>query len=458
MEISLLLAFGLGIIVLLVFILGLKINAFVSLLISSITVGIAAGMDSSTIIKTITDGMGGTLGYIAIVIGLGSIFGEILRESGSTEKLSSALLNTFGVKKSPIALSITGFIIAIPVFFDVAFIILMPVLYGLQKKTKKSLLFFAIPLLASLAITHAFIPPTPGPIAVAELIKADLGWVILFGFIVGVPVTIISGIIFGRFISNKIFVPIPEHMDEIESKDSEIKEGGGSADNKKPPELWLILGLIAIPICLIVLNTVAKATFQNKETIVYEFITFIGNPIVALIISVLFAWLFLGVLKGFSLQKLQDISVKALGPAGIIILITGAGGVFKQMLVNTGAGEMLANEFAKLSITPLLLAFSLALIVRLLQGSATVAMITAAGIMAPIVENMGLGSAQLALMVLAVAAGASGFSHVNDSGFWLVNRYLGMSEINTIKSWTAMTGILSVSAIIIILLISTVVA
>ena len=458
MEISLLLAFGLGIAVLLILILALKINAFVSLLISSITVGLAAGMDAGTIVKTVTDGMGGTLGYISIVIGLGAIFGEILRESGSTEKLSAALLKKFGVKNSPIALSITGFIIAIPVFFDVAFIILMPVLYGLQKKTKKSLLFFAIPLLASLAITHAFIPPTPGPIAVAELINADLGWVILFGIIVGVPVTIISGIIFGRFISNKIYVPVPEHMDLEDKRESGLQSSTILGAPDKSPPLWGILGLIAIPIVLIVLNTVANATFENKESLLYEAISFLGNPIIALIISVMFAWLFLGVMRGFSLQKLQDLSVKALGPAGIIILITGAGGVFKQMLVTTGAGEMLATEFAKLSITPILLAFLLALIVRLLQGSATVAMITAAGIMAPIIENMGLAPAPLALMVLAIAAGASGFSHVNDSGFWLVNRYLGMTELDTMKSWTAMTGILSVSAIVIILILSLFVA
>ncbi len=192
----------------------------------------------------------------------------------------------------------------------------------------------------------------------------------------------------------------------------------------------------------------------DKESEILSILNFIGNPIIALIISVLLAWYTLGVRAGYPLDKLQDLTVKALGPAGIIILITGAGGVFKEMLIATGAGEMLANQFALLSITPLLLAFLLALVVRLIQGSATVAMVTAAGIMAPIVEGMDLGQAQMALMVLAVAAGASGFSHVNDSGFWLVNRYLGISEAQTLKSWTVMTGILSISALCIILLIS----
>lgn len=449
METTLILAFALGVGLLLVLILLLKINAFVSLLISSILVGLMAGMNFETIIDTVKEGMGGTLGFIAIVIGLGAIFGEILRESGATERLSSALLKVFGVKRSPIALSITGFIIAIPVFFDVAFIILMPVLYSLQKKTKKSLLFFAIPLLASLAVTHAFIPPTPGPIAVAGYFNADLGWVILFGIIVGLPVTIISGILFGKYISNKIYVDVPDHLKEI--SESGLKS---EKDVSKTPPLWGILLIIAIPIFLIVCNTVANAVITDESSLLLSFLSFVGNPIIALIISVMLAWFFFGVLGGHGLDKLQDLSVKALGPAGIIILITGAGGVFKQMLVKTGAGEMLANAFSELSLTPLLLAYVLALIVRLLQGSATVAMITAAGIMATIVESMNLGQAQLALMVLAVAAGASGFSHVNDSGFWLVNRYLGITEAQTLRSWTMMTGILSINAIFIILIIS----
>ncbi len=450
MEPNLIFAFGAGVILLLVLILVLKINAFVSLLISSISVGLNSGMNLETIINTVKDGMGGTLGFIAIVIGLGAIFGEILRESGATERLSSSLLKVFGVKRSPIALSITGFIIAIPVFFDVAFIILMPVLYSLQKKTKKSLLFFAIPLLASLAVTHAFIPPTPGPIAVAGYFNADLGWVILFGIIVGLPVTIISGILFGRYISNKIYVDVPDHLKEI--SESGLKS---QKDVSQTPPLWGVLLIIAVPIFLIVCNTVANAVITDESSILLSFLSFVGNPIIALIISVMLAWFFFGVMGGHGLDKLQDLSVKALGPAGIIILITGAGGVFKQMLVETGAGNMLANILVdQLSITPLLLAFILALIVRLLQGSATVAMITAAGIMAPLIEGLDLGQAQIALMVLAVAAGASGFSHVNDSGFWLVNRYLGITEAQTLRSWTVMTGILSISAISIIMILS----
>lgn len=444
---QLILAFGGGIAILLFMILALKVNAFISLLVSSISVGLFSGMDPVMIIDTVKKGMGNTLGFVAIIIGLGAIFGEILRQSGSTEKLSKVILEKFGLERSPLALSLSGFLIAIPVFFDVAFIILIPVIYALQKRTGKSLLYFAIPLLASLAITHAFIPPTPGPIAVADILGADLGWVILFGFIVGLPTTLVSGLWFGKYISKKIFVPVPEDM--------EIEKVGGDQD--MDPPLGAILGLIALPIVLILANTLTAAMFPDPiEGIgqsVLKIIQFLGNPIVALIISTLFALYFLGVKMGYNKSQLQDMSIKALGPAGIIILITGAGGVFKEMLIESGAGEMLANQFARLEITPLIMAFVLALIVRLIQGSATVAMITAAGIMAPILGQMDISPIQNALLVLSIAAGASGFSHVNDSGFWLVNRYLGLSEIDTIKSWTVMTGILSITAFSIILIL-----
>lgn len=446
MDYNLVLAFTCGIGVLLFMILALRISAFISLLVASITVGLVSGMESSLIVDTIIKGMGSTLGFVATIIGLGAIFGEILRQSGSTEKLSKAILGFFGIKHSPLALSLSGFLIAIPVFFDVAFIILVPVIYALQKKTGKSLLYFAIPLLASLAVTHAFIPPTPGPIAVADIINAELGWVIFFGFIVGLPTTIVAGLIFGKFISSKIFVEVPSDM-EIEKEDS----------GELNPNLLIIIGLIGLPIVLILMNTVSSALWKNQESLLLDTIQFLGHPIIALIISTLLALYLLGTRLGFSKDQLQKISLKALGPAGIIILITGAGGVFKQMLIESGAGAMLAEQFAALNVTPIIMAFSVALIIRCVQGSATVAMITAAGIMSPILENVDISPMGLALIVLSIAAGASGFSHVNDSGFWLVNRYLGISESQTLKSWTAMTGILSITALIIIVIINSII-
>jgi len=448
MQPTLLLAFAAGIGILLLLILALRLNAFVALLISSITVGVLAGMPLADILTTVVNGMGGTLGYVAIIIGLGAIFGGVLEYTGATQELSRFLLKRFGPEKAQVALSLSGFLIAIPVFFDVAFIILVPVLYALQRQTGKSLLFYAIPLLASLAVTHAFIPPTPGPIAVAEIIGADLGWIILFGFIVGLPTTWIAGIVFGKYISKKIFAAVPSDQLQIIST---------ATEKITAPPVFLILALILFPLLLIVTNTVLSVIHPIADganpPIWLTIIQFLGHPIIALILSTLLAIYGLGVYCGVSVEKLQEVSIKALQPAGIIILITGAGGVFKQMLVETGAGEMLAQQFIQYNIMPLLAAFIVALLIRLLQGSATVAMITAASIMEPILATLLLSPQLLALTVLGIAAGASGFSHLNDSGFWLVSRYLSLNEQQTLRSWTVMTGILALVAFMILLLL-----
>ena len=481
MDTNLLLAFLGGVGILLLLILFFRLNAFLSLLISSISVGIFTGMPFDKIIENVISGMGGTLGFVATIIGLGAIFGAVLEHSGATEKLANTMLEKFGTENSSTALSLSGFLIAIPVFFDVAFIILIPVIYALQKKTDKSLLFFAIPLLASLAVTHAFIPPTPGPIAVADIVNADLGWIILFGVIVGLPTTIVSGLIFGKYISKKIHITVPEIQLETQKRIS----------SEHSPNIFLVFALILLPIVLILANTAGNAfheasvieQFSTQEQAIANNLTldsegfkaflsqkvedtksftlqltsFLGHPIIALIISTLLALYFLGVRYGATKEDLQEVSMRSLGPAGVIILITGAGGVFKKMLVESGAGEMLAKQFIEYDIMPLLAAYVVALLVRLLQGSATVAMLTAAGIMAPIITNLDMSEIQLALLTLSIAAGASGFSHVNDSGFWLVNRYLGMTEVQTLKSWTVMTGILSVTALVLILILNSIV-
>lgn len=446
MDNSLLLVFLAGISILLILILVFKVHAFISLLIASISIGLLAGMPFSLIIENIGTGMGNTLSFVAVVVGLGAIFGAILEHSGATSKLSDFMLSKFGLKRSAWALGFSGFLIAIPVFFDVAFIILVPVIYALQKKTGKSLLYFAIPLLAGLAVTHAFIPPTPGPIAVADIIGADLGWVIIFGFITAIPTTVIAGIFFGKFISNKIYVAVPKEM-QVQT------EHQAKAYNL---QLFPVFLIILLPLLLIILNTVLNSIFNNTEAkpLWVDALTFIGHPFSALSISTLLAMYLLGLRYGVSRQELQSLSTKALGPAGIIILITGAGGVFKQMLIETGAGIMLAEKIASYTLAPTLIAFIIALLIRLLQGSATVAMITAAGMMAPLISTLELNSQELALIVLSIAAGSSGFSHVNDSGFWLVNRYLGLTEAQTLKSWTMMTGLLAIAAILIISLMS----
>jgi len=441
MNSILLLAIAAGIAVLLILILRFKIQAFLALLIASIVSGLLAGMEPAAIIDTIKTGMGNTLGFVAVVVGLGAMFGAILEHSGGAEAIAHFLLDKFKEKGTSWALMLTGFIIAIPVFFDVAFIILVPMIYSIQRKSGKSLLLYAIPLLAGLAITHAFIPPTPGPIAVADILEADLGWVIVFGVIVGLPTAIISGPLFARYIAKKIHIDAPALVETIKTPIQ--------TPNAQRPSVGMIFAIVGLPIILIVFNTVltsplGEGLLSEKAT---EWVTMIGHPFVALILANLIAWYLLGIRRGTSNKILQTITEKSLGPAGIIILLTGAGGVFKQMLIETGAGKMLATYFQEAGLGIFVVAFLVAALVRILQGSATVAMITAAGVTASVLSGTDIHAMDKALLVIAIASGASILSHVNDSGFWLVSKYLGMTEKQTFKSWTMMTTILALVGI-----------
>ena len=432
MDYQLLLAVLGGIIVLLTLILKLRIPAFIALLIASISAGLFAGMDPATIIDTVKKGMGGTLGFVATVVGLGAMFGAILEHTGGAQRIAGFLLDKFGIKNSPLAMVLAGFLIAIPVFFDVAFIILVPMVYALQRKTGKSLLLYAIPLLAGLAITHSFIPPTPGPIAVADLIDASLGWVILIGFIVGIPTALLSGILFGKYIAKQIHIVAPD---------------AGLETNQaidKNQSIGLIFAIIGLPIVLILMGTFVKSgLIKLEQQFLVETIQLLGHPFTALILANIAAWYLMGRRQGLSKENLFDITSKSMAPAGTIILLTGAGGVFKQVLVDTGAGSMIATSLTEIGFPLIVFGFLAAALVRIIQGSATVAMITGAGLVAPLLEGQANADPKLACLVIAIASGASILSHVNDSGFWLVSQYLGLSEKQTFRSWTMMTTILA---------------
>ena len=431
-----------GIFLLLFLVIRTKLHAFVALLLVSLLVGVAAGMPLGEVINSIQNGMGGTLGFVAVVVGLGAMFGKMLEVSGGAERLAATMISKFGEDKAQWALGVTGFIVAIPVFFDVGFIILVPIVYGLARKTGKSLLHYGIPLLAGLAVTHSFIPPTPGPIAVAELVGAELGWVILFGVLAGIPAMILAGPVFGRFIGKKIHIAIPDYM-ELEEKEYD----------KELPSFGMITSLILIPLVLILLNTLSGVLLDEGNT-VREILTFLGHPFVALTIATMLTFYLLGTKRGYSRQEVQDIATKALEPAGIIILVTGAGGVFKQVLIDSGVGDVLGEMMGDSALPPIVLAFLIATAVRVAQGSATVAMVTAAGLITPLLEMVGMTGPALGLIVIAIASGATVLSHVNDSGFWLVNRYFGMDVKDTLKSWTVMETIIGLTGFVVVLIIS----
>ncbi len=435
-----------GILLLLYLVMRLRLHAFVALLVVSLGVGLATGMQPDAIIDSVTNGMGNTLGFVATVVGLGAMFGKMLEVSGGVDHMANTLLGRFGTSRSQWALALTGFLVAIPVFLDVAFIILVPLVYALARRSGRSLLYYGIPLLAGLAVTHSFIPPTPGPIAVAKLIGADLGYVILFGALCGLPAMIVAGPIFGRFIAARIDARIPDYMENTGSvmSDEEV--------NQRAPGFGLILSIVLLPLALIVLNTVSGFLFGDDSPLV-GWLGFLGHPFVALSLATLMAFTLLGTRRGMTREQVMEVATKALEPAGIIILVTGAGGVFKQMLIDSGVGDVLGNLMADSNLPPILLAFLIATAVRVIQGSATVAMITAAGLMAPVIDTLALSGPVLGLVVIAIASGATVLSHVNDSGFWLVSRYFGLTEKETLKSWTVMETLIGVIGVCMALLI-----
>lgn len=432
-----------AVIFLLVQILYLRLDAFVALLITSLVVAVLGGVPPEEVIGVITDGMGGTLGYIAVVIGLGAMMGEVLRRTGGAKEIAEALLRRSGDEKAPWALSLTGLIVAIPVFFDVALVLFIPLVYSLVERSGRSLLYYAIPLLAGIAVAHACIPPTPGPVAVAALIGADLGWVILFGFVAGIPAVLVGGIWFGRFIGNRIHLDVPAYM----QLDDEIGHEGTT------PSFFASVGVIGFPLVLILVGTVSEV-WVGEGHAAEPWITFIGHPITALTLAILLTFYLVGIRHGYSMNEVRAMARKGLEPVGMIILVTGAGGVLGNVLIETGVGGVLAGAMAVSNLPVVLLAFLLATAVRVSQGSATVSMVTAAGLMAPVAQAGDFSAPLLGMITIAIASGATVLSHVNDSGFWLVSRFLGMDEAQTLKSWTVMETLVGGVAFLVVLVLS----
>lgn len=447
--------------VLLWLILHLKVQAFLALLISSLVVAVGSSaeftggrgrLSLAEIGPMVESGMASSLGFIATIIGLGAIFGALLEHSGGAQALARAMLRLFGEKRAPWAMLATGFVISIPVFLDVGLVILAPILYAIARRTGKSVLAYGLPLLAGMAVTHAFVPPTPGPVWVAYELGVGLGWVILFGCLVGIPTALVAGIVAPAWMAGRIYIAPPE-VD---------REMAGEVEDGKLPSVWLIAGLIGLPVVLIVLGTLArqqlaagigeglsKADYEAALAVAREgagmgvkALMFFGHPILALLLATLGALVFLGYFRRVDRAVLMEVTTRALGPAGIIILITGAGGVFKKFLGESGVGDALKQVFEGMGIPVLLLAYVFAFLVRVAQGSATVAMVTAAGLIASLTE--GLSQPQLALVVVAIAAGGTAVSHFNDSGFWMVSRYLRMTEKQTLQTWTVVSTLVSV--------------
>ncbi|MEX2346709.1 MAG: gluconate:H+ symporter [Balneolaceae bacterium] len=434
-----------SIVLLLVFIMVFRIQAFISLLLVSILVAIFGGVPVGEVAESVRTGMGSTLGYIAIVIGVGTMLGEIIQVSGGARKIAETIIGKFGESKAPWALSMVGLIVAIPVFFEVALILFIPLVYDMTRKTGKSILYYGIPLVGGIAVAHAFIPPTPGPVAVASILGADLGWVILFGLIAGIPSAAAGGIFFGRYISKKIHRGVPDYM-EVEAPEA------GEDNGRIQPTFSMVLSIIALPLILILANTAGDVLLTEGDTL-REWLSFIGHPFTALTLATLLSFYFLGTRLGFTSKEIQQVANRSMQPVGMIILVTGAGGVFGHVLITTGVGNALVDLMESTNLPVILFAFLIATVVRVSQGSATVAMVTSAGLIAPIVEAGSYSAPLLGCITIAIASGATVLSHVNDSGFWLVNQFMGLSEKETLQSWTVMETIIGVTGVTVVLII-----
>ncbi|MEU5896369.1 MULTISPECIES: gluconate:H+ symporter [Streptomyces] len=446
---------ALGIVLLLFLIIKIRLQPFVALLAVSIAVGLAAGLSvtelfgtvqKSDAVSVIESGMGGILGHVAIIIGLGTMLGAILEVSGGAEVLASRLLGLFGEKRAPLAMGLTGLIFGVPVFFDVGIFVLAPIVYAAAKRSGKSILLYCLPLLAGLSMTHAFLPPHPGPVAAAGLLKVDLGWVILMGIVCGIP-AVLAAWVYSAWIGKRIFVPVPQDMVEAadEAKAAVVAEqrAAGVAPQEKPVPLGTVFTIIGTPLFLILLATFSSIAFDPSTF--RSVIEFFGSPFVALTIALLMAYYLLGIRRGWSRKSLETVSTSSLKPVGNILLVVGAGGIFGAVLKASGVAAAISDTFQDVGLPIIVLAYLLSLILRVAQGSATVAIVTTAGIVAPLLSEGDYSQAFVALVIMAISAGSIFASHVNDGGFWMVAKYFGISERDTLKTWTVLESVLSVA-------------
>ena len=430
---------ALGFTVLLFLIIKAKIQPFIAIMSSALIIGLVVGMPFGMITDTLAEGVGTTLQTIAILIGLGSMFGAILQVSGGVEVIADTLLRVFGEKKAPWALGITGLIVGMPVFFESGLLILIPVAFGIARKTKKSVFCYSIPLLAGLAIGHAFVPPTPGPVLVAEMLNVELSYVIMLGIIIGIPAMILAGPVFGRFAGSRFNCPVPSSYLENEKEGQEKNEG-------RTPNFWVIVCIILLPLFLIILNTLSSIVPFMKP--VQPILEFLGTPVIALLLSTICAMLFLGLPAGFSVKEITNVMTNSLHSCGNIILLISGGGMLRFILQNSGIGELFGNFVGALPLPMVLVAFLVAAVVRISVGSATVSMTMAAGIIASMPMVADLSQLQLATLTIAIASGGTAFSHVNDSGFWLSKSLFEVDEKTNFKTWTVMETLVGLVGIV----------
>ncbi|HBZ15773.1 MAG TPA: GntP family transporter [Pantoea sp.] len=438
MSTALLLAIATAsIVILLLLVIKTKVHPFVALIIVSLLVAIATGIPADNIMETIFSGMGNLLGHITIIIVLGAMLGAVIEASGGAESLAQRFSKSLGIKRTVAALTMAAFILGIPVFFEVGFIIVIPLIYGFTKVARVSPLKFGLPMAGVMLTVHVALPTHPGAAAAAGILHTDMGWLMMLGIMISIPVGIV-----GYFVAKAMNLR-QYHLSVDVLEQLQLAKPEGTAKNDAPPPGALtITGLIIVPILLIVLGTLAHTTLA-EGSVLRSVMTVIGTPAIALLIALgLAAWL-LGVRRGWSKEKLEDLTGRAIPSSASVILVAGAGGAFGKVLVESGVGKALALTLETLHLPLVPAAFILSLALRASQGSATVAILTTSGLLSQAVGDV--TDMQRVLVTLAACFGGLGLSHVNDAGFWVVTRYLGLSVADGLKTWTVLTTVMGLS-------------
>ena len=428
----------LGIVLLFILIARFKLNAFIAFIIVSLGVGIAEGMELELLVQSIQNGIGSTLGFLVMILGLGAMLGKLVADSGAAQQITSRLVAKFGTKNIQWALVLTGFIVGIPMFYSVGFVILIPLIFTIAAATRLPLLYVGLPMIAALSVTHGYLPPHPAPTAIATTFNADIGKTLLYGIIIAIPAIIVAGPLFSRTIKNITATPLKEFVNPRILKESEM------------PGMATSIFTALLPILLIVMATLADL-FIPAENPILPFLHFIGNPVVAMLLSVLVAIYTLGLARGKKMPEIMDSVSSGISGITMILLIIAGAGALKQVLIDSGVSLYIAEILKDSALSPLVLAWMVATVIRVCVGSATVAGLTTAGIVLPLVSATGTSPE---LMVLAIGSGSLMLSHVNDSGFWLFKEYFNLTVNETLRTWTVMETTVGVMGLIGVLILN----
>lgn len=423
-----------GVLMLLILMLPLRVNGFIALILVALSVGVLEGMPVMEVIKSIKNGVGGTLGSLALIMGFGAMLGKLLADCGGAQRIATTLIATFGDKKIQWAVTLTGFIVGFALFYEVGFVLLLPLILTIAATLGISPLYIGIPMAAALSVTHGFLPPHPGPTAIAQIFKADMGKTLLYGTIIGIPSVILAG-------------PILTKLPFIRAINHPVEEGlynTKTFTEQQMPSFRVSLITALIPVILMSIRAISEMTLNNGHWLL-PYVEFFGDPVIATLISVLIAIFTFGLLRGRSMSDINTSLVDSIKIIAMMLLIIGGGGAFKQVLVDSGVKVYIEQIMHGSTISPIVMAWLIAALLRLALGSATVAALTAGGIVFPLIASTGVSPE---LMVIATGAGSVVFSHVNDPGFWLFKEYFNLSITETLKSWSLLETVISVSGLI----------